>query len=230
MERREFLEKTIAVGAGLMAVTARAREKTIPSDPGAAAAPAVTEAIALPPFEKTAAFPLEQALAQRRTSRNFAETPLSDEALSRLLWAMTGANRLNGHRTTPSAVAAYPVDVYIALPQGVYLFAPKEHRLDRVLAEDIRREVPLQPGGLKRAAMIVVYVADLKKVPGGESEVRYADLEIGCMVQNLYLQAAAMGLGACVFGLVRYENVAKKLGLKPSQLVRIAQAAGPLEG
>jgi hypothetical protein len=46
------------------------------------------------------------------------------------------------------------------------------------------------------------------------------------MVQNTYLEAAALGLSSCVFALVRYDNVAKLMGLKSNQALRIAQAVG----
>ncbi|MHA2404746.1 MAG: nitroreductase family protein [Candidatus Kariarchaeaceae archaeon] len=59
--------------------------------------------------------------------------------------------------------------------------------------------------------------------------VRLADFEIGCMVQNHYLEAASLGLGACVFGYLPHRKISKLLGLQLNQKLRIAQAVGPLE-
>ncbi len=75
--------------------------------------------------------------------------------------------------------------------------------------------------------MILLYVINEKKVPG--NELGWADLEIGCMAQDTYLEAAALGLGSCVFALVKYDKVAELLGLKEKQILRIAQAVGPLK-
>lgn len=230
MERRKFLEKAAALGIGLFAAEIScSQEKGIPSEPGTARQEAAgPEVIELPAFEKNSAFTLDQALVNRKSTRSFTDIPLSPENLSRLLWAMTGVNRPDGRRTTPSALAAYPVDVFSALPGGVYRYVSKEHRLVRVLSEDIRSDVPVQPS-FKRAAMIMLYVANVKKRLGGERTIRWLDIEIGCMVQNLYLEAASLGMGSCVFGLVRYGNVSKLLGLEDNQLLRVAQAVGPVE-
>jgi len=230
IERRKFLGKAAVLGIGLFAAEIRcSREKGIPSEPGTprqeTTGPEVIELLA---FQKNSTFTLDQALINRKSIRSFTETPLSPEQLSRLFWAMTGVNRPNGRRTTPSALAAYPVDVFSVLPGGVYRYETKEHRLVRVLSEDIRSKVPIQPS-FKRAAMIVLYVANVKKRLGGMRTIRWADIEIGCMVQNLYLEAASLGIGSCVFGLVRYGKVSKLLGLEDNQLLRIAQAVGPID-
>ena len=225
-ERRWYFGKVAAVGVGIAAALKGVKvwAKGLPSDPGAAAGEAGPGVILLPPFEKNGTVTLEQALLERKTERSFdKDRPLTKEELSRLFWAMTGVNRDDGHRTTPSAVALYPVDVYVALPDGVYEFDNKKHRLVKVLAQDIRSEVPIQPE-FRSAGMIVLYVANKSRFRKGENP--WADLEIGCMVQNTYLQAAALGLSSCVFALVRYDNVTKLMGLKSNQALRIAQVVG----
>ena len=62
------------------------------------------------------------------------------------------------------------------------------------------------------------------KVLSGRTE--WADLEIGCMGQNLFLEALALGLGSCIFAGMPVESVAKTVGLKENQVLRIAQAVG----
>jgi nitroreductase len=113
--------------------------------------------------------------------------------------------------------------VYAALPDGVYEFDNKHHVLNKVINQDIRKEVPIQPE-FRSAGMIVLYVANKSRFRKGENP--WADLEIGCMVQDTYLEAASLGLSACVFALVRYDNVSKLMGLKSNQSLRIAQAVG----
>jgi nitroreductase len=56
--------------------------------------------------------------------------------------------------------------------------------------------------------------------------VEWADLEIGCMGQSLSLEAAALGLGSCIFAGMAAESVAKTISLKENQVLRIAQAVG----
>jgi len=180
--------------------------------------------IALPPFEKNNTFTLERALLERKSVRSFADRALSNEELSRLLWATTGVNREDGHRTTPSGAGKYPIDVLVALPEGVYRYEPKGHRLARVFSEDIREKIPNQDA-FKKAAMIVLYVINKDRV----SRIEWADLEIGCMGQNLYLEAAAQGMGSRIIANIKSADVTKILGLKESQILRIAQVTGPIK-
>jgi nitroreductase len=49
------------------------------------------------------------------------------------------------------------------------------------------------------------------------------------MGQNLFLEAAAMGMGSCIYAYVQYDFVTKALNLKENQILRIAQAVGPIK-
>ena len=75
--------------------------------------------------------PLEEALRKRRSVRRYAQAPLSLAALSDLLFAAQGkTGSAFGHalRTTPSAGALYPVELYVIvnnvenLEQGIYRY------------------------------------------------------------------------------------------------------------
>jgi SagB-type dehydrogenase family enzyme len=227
MERRVFLVRLAAISAGLMSLLkgTAAWAKGLPSDPGAA--PAGTsgpDTVTLAPFEKTNGFALEKALLERKSFRSYDPgRKLSPEEVSKLLWATTGVNRPDSRRTVPSARASYPVDVFVALPEGVYLYEPKGHQLKKILSEDFRGKIPNQDG-FRSAAMIVLYVINKDKLLGGR--VEWADLEIGCMGQSLFLEAVALGLGSCIFANIPVDSVAKAVGLKENQILRIAQAVG----
>ena len=227
MERRDFLRKATALSVGILA-TARGVKvwaKGLPSDPGGSAGGASDgEMIVLPPFEKNNTFPLDRALLERKSAGSFAERPLSQEELSRLLWATTGVNREDGHRTTPSGQGKYSVDVLVALPAGVYRYEPKGHRLVRILAEDIREKIPNQDP-FKKAAMVVLYVINKDRA----GRIEFADLEIGCMGQNLYLEAAALGMGSRIIANIKAADVTKILGLSDNQILRIAQVTGSMK-
>jgi SagB-type dehydrogenase family enzyme len=230
MDRRVFLVRLAAMGAGVLALTRGALlwAKGLPSDQGVATSrAAATGTGPLPPFEKVGKFPLEKALLERRSIRSYDPARrLSLDEVSRLLWATTGVNRLDGHRTVPSAQAKYPVEVVAALPDGAFLYEPEAHQLKRILAEDIRGMIPNQDA-FKKAGMILLYVINKDTIPGGR--VEWADIEIGCMGQSLFLEATALGLGSCIFAYIAAENVVKTLGLKASQIPRIAQAIGGVQ-
>jgi hypothetical protein len=79
-------------------------------------------AITLPAPEKTGGMPLMEALALRRSAREFERRELPLPVLSGLLWAAFGINRPDGGRTAPSALNAQEIDLYVALPSGAYLY------------------------------------------------------------------------------------------------------------
>jgi nitroreductase len=227
MNRRLFLEKGMIMGLGALTFL----KGTKPWGKGLITEASATEplfsgqeVLLLPPFEKNSPFPLERALMERKTSRSYDPgRTLSLPEISRLLWAADGVNRDNGRRTAPSALGRYPVEMLAALPQGVYRYEPQPHRLVRVIADDIRGQIPVQ-GGFKQAPLIVLYVINKEKVPG--KDFGWADLEIGSIGQNLFLESAALGLGSCIFANINFVDVTKSLGLKDSQILRIAQAVG----
>jgi SagB-type dehydrogenase family enzyme len=228
MERRDFMKKGFALGVGFLAVTKgiKAWAKGLPSDPDAArGAAAGPDVILLPSFEKNSNFALDQALLGRKSSRSYdGQRQLTREELSRLLWAATGVNRPDGHRTVASARGKYPVDLLAAIPEGVYRYEPKDHKLVRLIAQDIRDKIPAQDP-YKKAAMNVLFVINKDKV--ADDRIYYADIEIGFMGQGLYLESVALGLGSIMYAGVQTENVTKLLGLKENQILRIAQSVGP---
>jgi len=226
MNRRFFLQRVTAFSLGCMAMAKAGISwaKGMPSDPGrTAAATSAAETVALPAFEKSGGFPLEKALQERRSIRSFDPAKkLSLEEISRLLWAADGVNRSDGKRTAPSAMARYPLEIMAALPDGVYLYEPAEHRMKKLISEDILSMIPRQDN-FKSAAMTVLYVVNTRK---SEGKMEYADLEIGCIGQNLFLQATAMGLASCIFAYANMDKVSKAIGLKEHQVFRMAQAVG----
>jgi len=49
------------------------------------------------------------------------------------------------------------------------------------------------------------------------------------MCHNLFLEAVALGLASCIFACIQVEPVTKTLGLKETQVLRIAQAVGAVK-
>ena len=226
MKRRAFLKGAIIAGWGTKAfLNGNGPGKELFQEAEAAETSyAGQDILTLPAFEKNLPFPLEKALQERKSVRSYdSGRNLSLGEISRLLWAADGVNRENGKRTAPSALARYPVEILAALPQGLYRYEPKPHRLVRVLADDIRPRIPVQ-GGFKQASLIVLYVVDKEKVSG--ADLGWADLEIGCIGQNLFLEATALGLGSCIFAYMNTAEVSKLLGLSSNRVLRIAQAVG----
>jgi len=170
---------------------------------------------------------LQKALQERKTVREFTGEPLAKEKLSGLLWAGFGINRPDtGHRTAPSAMNSQELDVYVALPEGVFVYDPKAGELRPVLGQDVRGKTTGAAFGTNSAA-VLLFVADFSKQTKArpESKELYATFDAGCIVQNIYLYCASEKLGAVVYDLDR-KAAGEALKLLPDQHVIMAQAVG----
>jgi SagB-type dehydrogenase family enzyme len=183
--------------------------------------------IKLPTPDKRGGLPLMQALAKRRSSRAFAPKPLPLPVLSTLLWAAFGVNRRDGGRTAPSALNAQEIDVYVALPDGAYLYDARKHALQLVAASDLRRVTGYQDF-VDEAPLDLVYVADhsrMRMVPVGSRE-SYASAAAGAIAQNVYLYAAGNGLATVIRAWIDRSAIADALGLSHDQQVLLSQTVG----
>ena len=152
-----FLPVTVVVlGLGVMLLTA---EELKP--------------ILLPAPQANGGKPLMQVLAQRRTTREFKADKLPDQVLANLLWAAFGVNRPeSGHRTAPSAMNSQEVDIYVALPGGLYLYEAKPNRLKPVVPADLRRLTTGQ-AAFQEAPVTLIFVADLSRLTKAKPESRH---------------------------------------------------------
>lgn len=161
---------------------------------------------------------LEEAIKNRQSIRDFAAHPLTLQELSQLLWALQGKTRDWGARATPSAGALFPLEVYVALQEGVFQYSSANHRLIRCLETDVHHQLAYaalgQDSVAKAPAVFVitaVYERTSKKY--GNRAERYVKMEAGHAAQNLLLQATALGLGAVPIGAFHDEKVKQVLHL-----------------
>lgn len=183
--------------------------------------------IQLPPPDREGGLPLMQAFGARRSLREFRPDPLPLPVLSSLLWAAWGINRPDGHRTAPTAIDAQEIDLYVALPDGAYLYDAGTHALQRVAASDVRRVTGYQDF-VDDAALDLVYVANhtrMAMIPVSERE-KYAAVAAGAITQNVYLFAASEGLATVIRAWIDRGAIADALGLGPDEQVLLAQTVG----
>ena len=167
LKRRTFLWSAGAAVPALAAMSGPHSFGEEPKTPGA---------IALPKPKIQGGKPLLDALSERKTLRNFGPAPLPPQTLSNLLWAAFGVNRPDGKRTAPSAMNIQDIDIYVFLPEGVYVYDAAAHILKPVLAGDqraksARQPPPPAPGAVPRPSasgpanvpVTLVYIADQDK-------------------------------------------------------------------
>lgn len=172
--------------------------------------------------------PLMEVLKDRKTSRSFSDRTLPRQVLSDMLWAAFGINRPeSGKRTAPSARNWQEIDIYVAMAEGLYLYAAKEHMLKPILAEDIRAMTGTQ-SFVKDAPVSLVYVADFSRAGDAPeaNKVFNSAADTGFVSQNVYLFCASEGLATGVRGLIDRPALAKRIGLRPDQRIILAQSVG----
>jgi SagB-type dehydrogenase family enzyme len=167
---------------------------------------------------------VEKALQERRSIRQFRNLPITLLELSQLLWAAQGISGTGGRRTSPSAGALYPLEVYVVagnvtgLSAGVYSYDPHKHALSRVLDSDKRVELSkaaLGQSSINKAAAVLVFSAVYERltVKYGERGIRYVHMEAGHAAQNVFLQAVSLDLGTVVIGAFHEDEVRTVLHL-----------------
>ncbi len=178
--------------------------------------------LTLPPPRTKGELSLEEVLARRRSLREYADRPLTEEQIGQLLWAAYG---ITGQRwgyalhTAPSAGALYPLEFYVVTPEGVFHYEPQGHRCHQRHTGDLR--LPLSQAALGQesvahapAVFVVtaVYARTTRKY-GRRGAERYVPMDAGHAAQNLLLQATALGLGGVVVGAFHDDAVRDLLGL-----------------
>ena len=199
----------------------------------------ILQPITLPKPDKDGGKSVLAALQERRTIRNISSKKLPQQVLSNLLWAAFGVNRKRAAfdkpgRTAPSASNSQEIDLYVAMPEGVYLYEAIPHRLIPVVAGDLRSRAGRR--GATTAPVNIFYVVDLTRYdlgPGqpdrsiGDPEVQksYYYTDTGFIAQNVYLFAASQDLAAWFHNCDK-ENTVKEFKLRPQQRVLFAQSVG----
>ncbi|RQP27711.1 nitroreductase family protein [Burkholderia ubonensis] len=172
--------------------------------------------------------PLMTALALRMSSREFASAPLPPTTLGALLWAADGINRpASGGRTAPSAHAFNEIDIYVALPYGVYRYDAPAHRLVLKHAVDARNLTGYQDF-VGRAPLDLVYVVRTSAIlamPPPQRDV-FSAIAAGAIAQNVSLYCASAGLGTVIRGWIDHRALADALSLNEDELPILAQTVG----
>ena len=185
------------------------------------------ETIVLPEPRVESHFSVERALKQRRSVREFGNTPLSIDEISQLLWAAQGITHREGFRTSPSAGALYPLELYllagnvIGLEPGVYHYSVNNHQIQLTAMGDMRRDLAWAALGqtfIADSAVVLVFTAIERRTTRkyGRRGIRYIHMEIGHSAQNVFLQAQALGVSAAVVGAFNDGRAAEILSL-PSE-------------
>jgi SagB-type dehydrogenase family enzyme len=151
--------------------------------------------------------------AARRSTREYAATPLRLSQLSTLLrgsYGVTGADGPQPFRAVPSGGALYPLELYLAaqrvesLEPALYHFDPLRAALERIrpLGDDELAGLTPYDELLVPSAAVAMITAVFwrSRFKYGSRAYRFALLEAGHLAQNFLLAATALELTTCPVG------------------------------
>ena len=186
----------------------------------------------LPQYITEGNMSVEKALVNRRSRRNFQDKAVSLNQLSQILWAAYGItlpvpdvpSLRGGLRTTPSAGALYPLEIYVIIGKvegiepGIFRYISEEHKLIRIADGDVRIELSDAALGqqmIRQAPISIFYSAVFSRMTAryGERGIRYTYIELGHSAQNIYLQVESLGLGTVAIGAFDDSRVRQILNL-----------------
>jgi nitroreductase len=148
---------------------------------------------------------LELAISRRESIRAFQEnTPIQSELLYEVLRAGYGFS--SKERTVPNIGGDYPAVIYVRNYTGVYKYNPSSQSLD------LWREGQYGWWGSPVELLLAI---DLNKT----TDYYLGFEEVGCIVQNIYLEANTLGLGTVCVGQAESWNINATLGLPPNEQV-----------
>jgi SagB-type dehydrogenase family enzyme len=159
-------------------------------------------------------------LNTRVSRRAYADTPLSLNVLSFLLWSAQGVKTVKSNltfRNVPSGGARHPFEVYLAvrnvegLEKGLYHYLAETHELEFLHhVEDVDKQVlpVLNNQSFTQSAAVTCFFA----ASPYRTEWRYTAsaaklglIDAGHAVENLYLSCEAAGLGMCA--IASYDQI-----------------------
>jgi len=182
---------------------------------------------------------VEEALARRRSIREYADEPLTIDQVMQLLWAAQGITNADyGFRTAPSAGGTYPLEIYlvtrpsgvVGLESGIYRYEPTNHTLIKIAGGDFSAQLMAAAldqewVGAAPISFVITTICERTTSKYGERGVRYVWQETGHAAQNMYLQAVALGLGNVVVGGFHDNEVQRILQLsdfeKPAYVIPV---------
>lgn len=191
---------------------------------------AMTDRIALAAPAAKGGATIDEALAARRSWREFGPEKLSLEELSGVLWAAAGTNRADGKLTAPSALALYPITVYALFEEGIYRYDSRERTLTRVVKGDHRAAAGRQPF-VAAAPLNLLYIADLHVYEGKgipeENVSMLCAMDAAGYAENVNLYAAGHALRSITRGSAAADELLALLRLDPARYrFMLAQSVG----
>lgn len=169
-----------------------------------------------------------EAFKDRKSTREYANKPLSLEQVSSLLWAANGINRPDSNRTAPSALHAVDIDIYVCMENGAYVYEADKNQLTLITKEDLRQAVASGQDFVLEAPVSLVMVSDLSRFPemAAERAPLLGAMDAAYVSGNIGIYCAATGLATVPRATMDVVKLKEALKLKDSQIPMLNNPVG----
>ncbi len=200
--------------------------------------------IQLPEASSSGSMSLEEALAKQKPARQFTGQALKPAQMGQLAWAglvtrERPAQPLVVPQTplpaVPPAEPVYPIQLYLATQDGIYLYNPDFHSLQQTFNQDVRpglAAATANPEAAVSAGCDIILTSSLRNIGvRATSKARQLILlQAGHAAQNIQLQAVSLGLSSVAIGDFDGGNLKRVCTLprnvEPLYIVAVGYPAG----
>jgi protease I len=163
---------------------------------------AIQRIIQLTKPETKSSFSIEQALDKQRNILQFTSQPIERNQIGQLAWAGLGTIKF---QTDLAAITspgqAFPIQLYLATQEGIFLYQTGNHSLEQVQDDDVRADLAGAtkiPSTVATAGCDIIIAGSIKGLQSqlGNKARNYFLLEAGHIAQSIQLQAVSLGLGS----------------------------------
>ena len=172
-----------------------------------------------------------EALRTRHSTREFADTPLSEQEISTLCWAACGMSRDDNHRTSPTAKNRQEIRLFVFMKSGVYEYNVKNNSLDKK-ADGDKRGLLASAGhtaanGMEAfrqdfvmdAPVSLLMVIDFDKFGSSDTKAQQmCAVDAGIVCENINLYCQSVGLVTVPRATHDNAGICRLLGFTDKQL------------
>ena len=191
---------------------------------------ASAQVTALPkPNMKHKTLKVMQALAERKSIREYSPRMLRDQDLSDLLWAAGGVSRPDGRLTAPTAQNKQEIRLFVFTAEGVSEYLPQTNQLKFCVKGDYRKMVAANQDFAAAAPLSLVIVADIGLFGADNPRApMLGAFDAGIVSENINIYCAAAGLATVTRATMDAAGIQKLLGLSETQLPLLNNPVGYL--
>jgi len=182
------------------------------------------------PFPETNTLSFVDALNEKQTWP-YLSGSLTEREKSQILWAAYGYSYLydnlgdTRHRTLPSSMGTYPLEIYYANEDAFYQYQPMDHSIKPIINMDLRPNISDASYPWMQNAETIIIALNYSK-----DNYSWAWFyEAGAIWHNILLESAALGLYANVivnFDLEKLQSTINISDVEPIMIIQVGDKQG----